>query len=65
MRLPEGLPEWRRDLLTDPQTSGGLLIAVAEAEAAGVLDLARARGFSAAAAVGRMAAGPAEVRVTA
>lgn len=27
VRLHEGMPEWRRYLLTDPQTSGGLLIA--------------------------------------
>jgi selenide,water dikinase len=64
VRLPDGLPDWRRDLLTDPQTSGGLLIAVGEAEALAVLDLVRARGFSAAAVVGRLAAGPAEVRVS-
>ena len=31
--LPADLPDWRRDLLTDPQTSGGLLIAVDPAEA--------------------------------
>ena len=63
VRLPADLPDWRRDLLTDPQTSGGLLIAVAEADAPGVLDLVRARGFTAAAAVGRMMAGPAQVQV--
>ena len=27
--LPDGLPDWQRHLLTDPQTSGGLLIACA------------------------------------
>ncbi|MGZ3375255.1 MAG: selenide, water dikinase SelD [Phenylobacterium sp.] len=63
VRLPDGLPDWRRDLLTDPQTSGGLLIAVAEAEAPAALDLVRTRGFGAAAIVGRLSAGPAEVRV--
>jgi selenide, water dikinase len=63
VRLPGDLPDWKRDLLTDPQTSGGLLIAVAPEAADAVLDLVRARGFSAAAAVGRMAAGPPEVRV--
>jgi selenide,water dikinase len=31
--LPEGLEDWRRRLLTDPQTSGGLLIACAAAAA--------------------------------
>jgi selenophosphate synthase len=29
VELPLELPEWRRHLLTDPQTSGGLLVAVA------------------------------------
>ena len=31
--LPEGMPEWRRHLLTDPQTSGGLLVACAPGRA--------------------------------
>jgi len=63
VRLPDGLPDWRRDLLTDPQTSGGLLIAVAEANAGAVLALVRSRGFDAAAVVGRLVAGVPEVRV--
>jgi selenide,water dikinase len=63
VRLPAGLPDWRRDLLTDPQTSGGLLIAVAPEAANAVLDLVRARGFTAAAVVGGLTAGPAEVGV--
>ena len=65
VRLPDALPDWRRDLLTDPQTSGGLLIAVAEAGAPAVLDLVRGRGFAAAAVVGRLLEGPPEVRVRA
>jgi selenide,water dikinase len=63
VRLPDGFPDWRRDLLTDPQTSGGLLIAVEAGEAEAVLALVRKRGFGAAAAVGRLTAGPAEIRV--
>jgi selenide,water dikinase len=63
VRLPNDLADWRRDLLTDPQTSGGLLIAVEAGEAEAVLDLVRARGFNAAAAVGRLTEGPAEIRV--
>ena len=59
------LPEWRRDLLTDPQTSGGLLVAAAPAAAETVLTMLRARGFDAAAAVGRFRAGPARVEITA
>jgi selenide, water dikinase len=61
--LPRELPNWRRDLLTDPQTSGGLLIAVAPGAADTVLDLVRARGFTAAAKVGRMTKGSPRVRV--
>ena len=65
VRLPDDLPDWRRDLLTDPQTSGGLLIAVAESEAQGVLDLVWSRGFAAAAVVGRLRDGPPEIHVQA
>jgi selenide,water dikinase len=61
--LPAGLADWKRDLLTDPQTSGGLLIAVSPDAAEAVLALVHDRGFSAATVVGRLAAGPAEVRV--
>ena len=62
--VPEGLPEWRRDLLTDPQTSGGLLVAVAPEAAQAVLAQVRAAGFGQAAVVGRLAEGApgAEVR---
>ncbi|WP_292066215.1 selenide, water dikinase SelD [Brevundimonas sp. UBA7664] len=61
--LPAGLEDWRRDLLTDPQTSGGLLIAVAEAGAEALQALARIEGF-AAPVVGRVVEGPPRVRVT-
>ena len=61
--LADGLPDWRRDLLTDPQTSGGLLIAVAGPAADRLQALARAEGF-AAHAVGRVVEGPPRVRVT-
>ncbi|MGV9009999.1 selenide, water dikinase SelD [Brevundimonas sp.] len=62
--LPPGLPDWQRDLLTDPQTSGGLLIAVEEARAPAVLALAHALGFAASRTVGRVVEGPARVVVT-
>ena len=58
------LTGWRRDLLTDPQTSGGLLIAVAPAHADAVLQLALSRGFAASRIVGRMRSGPAGVVVS-
>jgi selenide,water dikinase len=57
VRLPDGLPDWRRDLLTDPQTSGGLLIAVAPEQADGILRLAAERGFGFSRVVGRVVEG--------
>ena len=63
--LPAGIEDWRRDLLTDPQTSGGLLIAVAADQAEAVLALARGEGFARTAIVGRVVEGPARVRVVA
>ena len=60
---PADLEDWRRDLLTDPQTSGGLLIAVAPDRAEAVLAQVRAAGFDAAAVVGRFASGPERILV--
>jgi selenide,water dikinase len=45
---------WRRDLLCDPQTSGGLLVAVAPEAADRVLAAARTAGFAKAAEIGHM-----------
>ncbi len=64
VRLPAELPDWRRDLLTDPQTSGGLLIAVAPEAADAVLALVSERGFAQAAVVGRLREGPAGIVVS-
>ena len=50
-------------LLTDPQTSGGLLVACTPAAVDDVLALFRADGFADAAVIGRMVAGPATVTV--
>lgn len=55
--LPEGLPDWRRALLTDPQTSGGLLVAVAAEAAEATLDRIRAAGYPRAARIGAVEAG--------
>lgn len=63
VRLPEGFDGWRQDLLTDPQTSGGLLVAVAEADAEAALALARDAGFAGARLVGRVVEGPPVVTV--
>jgi selenide,water dikinase len=60
-----GVEDWRRDILCDPQTSGGLLLAVHPDDAADVLALSHARGFSQAAIVGSLGAGPVRLRIRA
>ncbi len=57
--LPEGFSDTERALLTDPQTSGGLLVACAPSSLGEVLSVFEQHGFGAAAVVGRVeAAGP-------
>ncbi len=43
--MPDGFPDWRRGLLCDPQTSGGLLVAVRADRAADVVARCQAAGF--------------------
>ena len=52
VELEPGLPPSARDLLSDPQTSGGLLVSCDPAAAGDVLALFRAQGFADAAVIG-------------
>jgi len=61
--LPAGLPDWRRGLLCDPQTSGGLLIAVAPDGADALLGRVWEAGFSQAAAIGTLEPGTPGIEV--
>lgn len=63
--LPAGFDDWRRDVLCDPQTSGGLLIAVSADGVEEVVAMARAAGFADTAVVGELIAGDARVMVRA
>ncbi len=63
IRLPKGLPDWQRNLLVDPQTSGGLLVSCAADHVEATLKTIHRAGYSAARIVGHTEAGPAEVRV--
>jgi selenide,water dikinase len=56
LRLPAGFPEVERALLTDPQTSGGLLVSCAAEAVPGVLEIFRRAGFQEAAECGRVLA---------
>jgi selenide, water dikinase len=62
--LPAGAPLWHRKLLTDPQTSGGLLVACSPEAAASVLEIFRADGFDRAGVIGRLERGPPGITVT-
>ena len=54
-------PDWRVDILFDPQTAGGLLIALPEGRAEALLERLRAAAVAAAAIVGEVVDGPAGV----
>jgi selenide,water dikinase len=61
--LPPAWPEWHRKILTDPQTSGGLLIACDAATAPAVLEILQREGFQQASEIGRLVAGTPRVVV--
>ena len=61
--LEAAISPMQRALLTDPQTSGGLLVACQPAAVDEVLEVFRAEGFAQAAVIGHMEAGPARVNV--
>jgi len=63
VRLPEGLPLWRRHLLTDPQTSGGLLVACEPHAALRLRAQMLEAGYRDAAIVGALESGAPEVVV--
>ena len=54
VRLPQGFGEADRALLTDPQTSGGLLVSCAPDSVESVLDVFRRQGFADAAEIGEV-----------
>jgi selenide,water dikinase len=63
VRMPVGAPDWQRTILTDPQTSGGLLVACAPDAEQAVLAEFSQRGFAEARTIGRLFSGPARLTV--
>jgi selenide,water dikinase len=55
--------EWQRKVLTDPQTSGGLLVACSPQAEGKVLSEFKKHGFAEARLIGRLSAGPAKLSV--
>ena len=64
VQLPESWPLWRRKLLTDPQTSGGLLVACDAATAPKVLEVFKSEGFRHATQIGTLGKGEPSIVVT-
>jgi selenide,water dikinase len=63
VELAAGLPATARDLLSDPQTSGGLLVSCAPDAVDAVLKIFGDEGFAQAAVIGRVEAGKPSLRV--
>ena len=63
VELFEGCADWQQALLTDPQTSGGLLVACAPEAVEEVLAVFHRQGFALASAIGTLEEGPARVVV--
>jgi selenide,water dikinase len=57
VQLAPALEEWQQKVMTDPQTSGGLLVACAPESVAAVLAAFHADGFAPAAVIGALQAG--------
>lgn len=62
--LPDGLSDWQRSLLTDPQTSGGLLVACAPDRADAIAATIRDAGYPFARVIGHAEAGAPGIKVT-
>lgn len=63
IELAAGIEPWQKLMVTDPQTSGGLLVACAPENAAEVLAAFRQDGFAQAAIIGCLQEGPPTLRL--
>ena len=57
VKLDDGIADWQRAVLTDPQTSGGLLVSCTPESREAVLAIFSQHGFAAAAEIGQLHAG--------
>ncbi|MGD8475594.1 MAG: selenide, water dikinase SelD [Burkholderiales bacterium] len=61
--LPDEHAGWQRNVLTDPQTSGGLLVCCSPEETSRVIEVFRNGGFESACRIGKLTSGPAGIDV--
>jgi selenide,water dikinase len=59
----ESIQPWQQRILADPQTSGGLLVSVAESAVQEVLSCIKAAGFNQVDVIGRLKVGPPKIYV--
>ena len=64
VQLADGISNWQQTVLSDPQTSGGLLVSCAAESRDAVMDVFRQHGFAHAAVIGQLETG-AGISVTA
>ena len=64
IELPPGMKKWQEQLLTDPQTSGGLLVACSPDAESSVLEVFASHGFRDARTIGEFTAGSPGVSVS-
>ena len=57
------MEQWQKNMLTDPQTSGGLMVSCPPERADEIITLFHAQGYSFAKQIGSMEAGAAHVTV--
>ena len=61
--VPDGMEQWRKNMLMDPQTSGGLLMSCPADQADAVVALFHEQDYGFATVIGELAAGSPHVRV--
>lgn len=61
--LPDNFPDYKRNLLTDPQTSGGLLLSVTPEDAENIAHYARKNGYPLASIIGEVKKGKPKIIV--
>ena len=61
--LPATMPDWQKNVLCDPQTSGGLLVSCSPDEVENVLKVFEQQGFEYAGIIGELKSGEAKVKV--